>query len=187
VKSSFMTLSSSRVVMRSPGSMSAPTLMLRKPTTPANGAMIRRSCSFDSIARSRALAVSYSRRRWSSSDVDAAPRWTRGAADHTVSWLRQRSSALLRLGMLLFVGHLDQDAAGFHALTVFEMDDGHGFGNRRGQFNGFIGPQCSEGLHTVDEAIERHRFDDHGYGLLSARRTNPKHSDPPPTSHSGFL
>jgi hypothetical protein len=116
------------------------------------------------------LAVSYSRRRWSSSDVDAAPRWTRGAPIILFFGFGNRRELFFDQGMLLFVGHLDQNAAGFHALTVFEMDDGHGFGNRCGQFDGFVGPQCSEGLHTVDEAIERHRFDDHGYGLLERCR-----------------
>jgi hypothetical protein len=91
--------------------------------------------------------------------------------------------------MLLLVGHLDKNAAGFHALTVFEMDDCHGFGNRRGQFHGLIGPQCSEGLHAVDEAIERHRFDDHGYGLLSRSPEQPQADSrvPPPIAIAGFL
>ena len=59
-------------------------------------------------------------------------------------------------GMLLFVGHFDQDTAGFHPLAVFEMDVGHDFGNRRGQLDGFVGAQRSKGLHTVDEAIDRY-------------------------------
>jgi hypothetical protein len=85
--------------------------------------------------------------------------------------------------MFLFAGHFDQDAAGLYALTVFEMDAGHGFGNGRGQFNRFVGPQCSECLHTVDEAIGSNRFNDDGHGLLSARLTHPKHSDDPRQDH----
>jgi hypothetical protein len=73
-----------------------------------------------------------------------------------------------------------------HPLTVFEMDAGHDFGNRRGQFDRFVGAQRSECLHTVDEAIGSNRFNDHGHGLLSDCLTHPKHSDDPrQATHSG--
>ncbi len=93
VKSSFMTVSSSKVVIRSPGSTRVPGLMLRSPRTPSKGAFTRRSASRDSMATRSARPVSRSRRRSSSRDSDA-DRWV--ASDFTRSNWRSASATRTR-------------------------------------------------------------------------------------------
>ena len=86
-KSSLILLVSSKAAIRSPLSTSAPTLMLRKPTTPSNGARMTRSSILALVAVILASACASSRRVRSISS---------GAASLRSSSCSKRSSASFR-------------------------------------------------------------------------------------------